>query len=160
MNRLILTREMLSRVRAEVLATELETYCILFGRSVEINGKLARIVIREFISPPLDAYTERTAVRVQLRPEFVATLAQRARKTGEAVVFAHSHPFPFNAFSKTDDEGEKVLAEFFRARVPQSHHAALLVTPEVCIARELGTDLSLNVAGVGPEILWGQPISG
>jgi hypothetical protein len=107
MSRLVLTSDLMSRLRTDLLASELETYSILFGRSVEISGRLARVVVREAISPPLEAYAERTSVRVQLRPEFVAEIAQRARRTGEAIVFSHTHPFPLNEFSSTDNEGER-----------------------------------------------------
>jgi len=156
MSRLILTTDLIARLRTELLAGGLEAYSILFGRSVEVAGKLARIVVREALTPPIDAYTERTATRVQLRPEFVATIAQRARKSGESVIFTHSHPFPLNEFSKTDDDGEKVLAEFLKQRVPEPRHAALLITPEVAIARELGCSSPLNVMGIGSEIIWGK----
>jgi hypothetical protein len=61
-----------------------------------------------------------------------------------------------NTFSSTDDEGEKVLAEFLKQRVPDPRHAALLVTPEVTVARELGQDQTLTVVGVGRQLLWGE----
>jgi molybdopterin/thiamine biosynthesis adenylyltransferase len=61
-----------------------------------------------------------------------------------------------NEFSLTDDEGEKVLADFLKQRVPEPRHAALLITPETMIARELGHKLPLNVLGVGPELVWGK----
>jgi len=160
MSRVILTSELLTRLRNELLADEHEAYCILFGRSVEVDGKLTRIVIRESLTPPSEAYVKRTPTQVQLRPEYVATIAQRARKTGESVIFAHSHPFPLNEFSIIDDEGEKVLAEFFEARAPKARHAALLITPEVAIARELGREEPLSVMGVGSEITWGKSASG
>ena len=156
MSRLVLTSDLMSRLRTDLLASELETYSILFGRSVEVSGRLARVVVREAISPPLEAYAERTSVRVQLRPEFVAEIAQRARRTGEAIVFSHTHPFPLNEFSSTDNEGEKVLAEFLKERVPKSRHAAMLITPETMIARELGHCLPLDVIGIGPELIWGR----
>ena len=156
MNRLVLTSDLMSRLRTDLLASELETYSILFGRIVEVSGQLARVVVREAIAPPLEAYAERTSTRVQLRPEFVAEIAQRARRTGEAIIFTHTHPFPLNEFSATDDEGEKVLADFLNQRMPKSRHAALLITPETMIARELGHDLPLSVIGIGPELVWGR----
>ena len=156
MTRLVLTSELMSRLRTELLASDQETYAILFGRSVEVSGQLARIVVREAINPPPEAYTERTSTRAQLRPEFVAEIAQRARRTGESITFTHTHPhpFPMNAFSPTDDEGERVLADFLKQRVPESRHAALLITPETMIARELGHTLPLNVIGIGSELVW------
>lgn len=79
MSRIVLTSDLMSRLRTDLLANEHETYAILFGRSVEVSGQIARVVVREAIAPPSDAYSERTKTRVQLRPEFVAEIAQRAR---------------------------------------------------------------------------------
>jgi molybdopterin/thiamine biosynthesis adenylyltransferase len=69
-------------------------------------------------------------------------------------VFTHTHPFGLNDFSSVDDEGERALAEFLQMRIPESRHAALLVTPETTIARELGCSIDLRVVGVGPTIAW------
>jgi molybdopterin/thiamine biosynthesis adenylyltransferase/proteasome lid subunit RPN8/RPN11 len=156
MSRLVFTQEMLSRLRSDLLKCEDETCAILFGRSVHIDGKLSRIVVRESKEPTSSAYTIRTAVRAQLKPEFVAEAAQRARKNNESVIFVHTHPFSMNQFSQIDDEGERQLMEFFQQRVPNATHAAMLITPDVTIARELGKDRPLDVIGVGPEVTWGR----
>jgi hypothetical protein len=71
-------------------------------------------------------------------------------------VFAHSHPFTLNSFSEVDDAGEQALAEFLAHRAPGVRHAALLVTPEVTIARELGTDQPLRVCGIGETLVFGD----
>jgi molybdopterin/thiamine biosynthesis adenylyltransferase/proteasome lid subunit RPN8/RPN11 len=154
MSRLVFTQEMLCRLRGDLLKCEDETCAILFGQSVEIDGKLSRIVVRESKEPSSSTYTIRTAIRAQLKPEFVAEAAQRARKNNESVIFVHTHPFSMNQFSRIDDEGEKHLMEFFQQHVPKATHAAMLITPEVTIARELGKDRSLDVIGVGPEVTW------
>ena len=149
MSRLVLTTEDLQRLRGELLQSERETCAILYGRTVEVGGALARIIVRDIEVAPTEAYAVRTGARVQLRPEFVAKAGQRARKTNESLVFVHTHPFSFNAFSATDDSGELELAEFLKHRVPTARHAALLLTPEVSIARELGRQIPLRVMGVG-----------
>jgi molybdopterin-synthase adenylyltransferase len=154
MSRLVLTSDFLSTLRGNLLSHEDETCAVLFGRSVEIAGKLARIVVRESDLPQSNAYSERSPVRAQLRPEFVAEVAQRARRNKESVIFVHTHPFPLNSFSEVDDAGEAELAAFLRQRIPDVAHAALLFTPEVSIARELGTDRSLRVTGVGERVSW------
>jgi len=156
MSRLVLTRALMAQLRTDLLANEQETYSILFGRSVDVSGRLARIIVREAITPPNDAYTERTRTRVQLRPEFIAEIAQRARRTCEAIIFTHTHPFPLNEFSSTDDEGENVLADFLKQRAPESRHASLLITSEAMIARELGCNRPLNVFGIGSDIIRGK----
>jgi len=145
---------MLSRLRADLLRYKEETCAILYGRSVEIHGKLSRIVVRESKEPDASSYTIRTEIRAQLRPEFVAEAAQRARQTNESVIFVHTHPVAMNHFSRVDNEGELQLLEFMERRVPNAVHAAMLITPEVTIARELGKNIPLDVVGVGSEMMW------
>lgn len=156
MSRLALTSEFLSTLRSNLLKHEKETCAVLYGRAVEISGKLARIVVRESDHPESSAYSERTSVRVQLRPEFVAEVVQRARRKKDSVIFVHTHPFSLNRFSAIDDAGESELAVFLKQRIPEVAHAALLLTPETSIARIIGTNNSLRVVGVGEKILFGD----
>ena len=154
MSRLALTSDFLSTLRSNLLKHKRETCAVLYGRAVKVSDRLARIVVRESDHPQLSAYSERTSVRVQLRPEFVAEVVQRARRNKESVIFVHTHPFSLNEFSAIDDAGESELAAFLNQRIPEVAHAALLLTPEASIARELGTDKRLRVVGVGEKILW------
>jgi len=155
MSRLVLTSELLTQLRSELLDSAFETCAILFGRAVLKNGRLVRIVVRDFQRVADTDYQQRSDISAQLRPEIVAVVTQRARKNGESLIFVHSHPFALNEFSSIDDKGEKVLAEFLTARTPGTIHATLLVTPETTIARVLNSGESLEVVGVGPELLWG-----
>ena len=159
MSRLVFTSEMLTRLRRDMLACPEETCAILFGRAAEVKGKLGRIIVRESKEPAASSYAVRTTSRAELRPEIVAEAAQRARQSKESVVFVHTHPFSFNQFSQIDDEGERQLAEFFGQRVPDIAHAAMLITPEVTIARQLGKNVPLEVVAVGSEITWGKKTS-
>ena len=154
MSRLVFTKDLLTRLRTDLLQCEDETCAVLFGRSVEIDGKLSRIVVRESQEADSSAYSIRNSISAQLKPEFVAEAVQRARKNNESLVFVHTHPFSMNEFSSIDDEGEKKLMEFLQQRVPNVVHAAMLITPEVNIARELGKNRPLDVIGVGPEVSW------
>jgi len=156
MSRLVLTSDFLSTLRSSLLKHNEETCAVLYGRAVEISNKLARIVVRESDHPQPSAYTQRTTVRAQLRPEFVAEVTQRARRNRESVIFVHTHPFSLNTFSAIDDAGELELASFLNQRIPDVTHAALLLTPETSIARQIGTDRPLRVVGVGEKIFWGE----
>jgi proteasome lid subunit RPN8/RPN11 len=147
---------MLNRLRSEMLACSEETCAILFGRAVEVDGKLARIIVRESREASASSYEIRTSTRAQLRPEFVAEAAQRARQSKESVIFVHTHPFAMNHFSSIDDDGEKKLQDFFAQRVPCIAHAAMLITPEATIARELGKKEALEVVAIGPDVTFGQ----
>jgi molybdopterin/thiamine biosynthesis adenylyltransferase len=112
-------------------------------------------VVREVEFVPEAAYTRRTATAAELSPDFVAQVAQRARRKNESVVFVHTHPFELNQFSDIDDGGEKCLAEFLERRIPGVLHAALLLTPSMSIARVLGTQESLQVAQIGATVTIG-----
>lgn len=155
MSRLVLTTELLNQLRTELLNSPLETCGILYGRVVTQNGRLARIVVREYQRLGDNDYQSRTPLSVQIRPDVVAAATKKARQTGATLIFAHSHPFPLNQFSETDDTGEKILAEFLSSRMPGTLHATLLVTPEITIARVLGTGQALVVLGVGSQLIWG-----
>jgi molybdopterin/thiamine biosynthesis adenylyltransferase/proteasome lid subunit RPN8/RPN11 len=156
MSRLALTSEFLSTLRSNLLKQKKETCAVLYGKAVEVSGKLARIVVRESDHPQSEAYTVRTSTRVQLRPEFVAEVGQRARRNNESVIFVHTHPFSLNEFSAIDDAGETELAAFLNRRIPEVAHAALLLTPEASIARVIGTAAPLRVVGVGEKVIWGD----
>ena len=156
MSRLVLPARLLESLRENLLVHQEESCAVLFGRSVEISGNLARIVIRESVFPEECDYLQRDRIQARLKPEFVSKVAQRARRTGESIVFVHTHPFALNSFSSKDDEGEDALRQFLALRAPEARHAAMLLTPNVSIARELGTGRVLRVAGIGPEIAWGD----
>jgi molybdopterin-synthase adenylyltransferase len=156
MSRLSLTSELLVKLRAELFKSPEEACAVLFGRAIVKQGRLARIVARDIQWMKSDDYEEQTNIAARLRPEVVSTIAQRARKSGESLIFVHSHPFPLNQFSSTDDAGEKLLAEFLDRRTPEVVHAAMLITPEVTIARVLGSGETLEVIGVGSQLLWGR----
>lgn len=154
MSRLLLPSDLLENLRKSLFKDENESCAILVGRAVVNNGKLTRIIAREIIEPDAKSYDIRTPVRVQLKPEFIAGIVQRARKSGESLVFVHNHPFPLNEFSKIDDEGEARLANFLKQRTPNTIHASLLVTPEKCLARILGENKYLKVLGAGTELYY------
>ena len=152
MSRLAITSELLGILRNSLFKDENESAGVLFGRAIVKNGRLVRLVAREFVEPDPNEYDHRSPVSVQLNPAFVAKVTQRARKTGESLIFVHTHPEAYNKFSGIDDEGESKLAEFLQLRVPGTVHASLLLTPERNIARILGLNEKLRVLGVGPEL--------
>lgn len=157
MSRIVLTEELLAQLRTELLAHKAETCAVLFGRACFQQGCLVRIVVRDIQWTGPDDYFERTSIAAQLRPEFVAKVTQRARRNGDSLIFVHSHPFDLNRFSETDDAGEQILARFLAERIPDTIHAAMLITPSVSIARRLATKEELAVTGVGANFVWGRP---
>lgn len=155
MSRFVLPQTLLAQVRTTLLASEIEACAVLFGRAVVADGRLVRLVVREAIFPAPEDYEVRSEIAARLKPTFVAAMAQRARKSGESIVFAHSHPFALNEFSAIDNAGERALADFLAERTPGIVHAALLVTPETTIARLLGKDTRLRVFGIGETVTFG-----
>lgn len=156
MSRIALTAELLAQLREQLLHEKDETCAVLFGRAIMCSGRLARIVVREVLWLKPEDYLKRSAIAAVLRPEIVAGVAQRVRRSRESAIFVHSHPLDIHNFSKIDDGGERVLAEFLGSRAPGLIHAAMLVTPEVTIARHLGSSEELSVIGVGSQIVWGN----
>lgn len=154
MSRLILPSDLLENLRKSLFKDEFESCAILFGRAIVNNGKLTRIIVQKLIEPDPNSYDLRTPERVQLKPEFIADIVQRAKRSGESIVFVHNHPFPLNKFSKIDDEGEARIAGFLKQRTPNTIHASLLVTPEKCLARILGENKYLKVIGAGSELYY------
>src|ERR1700738_3644631 len=154
MSRLVFPSELLKTLRKSLFKDENESGAIILGRAVINRGRLTRIIARELIEPNEDMYDYRTPVGGQLSAEFVAHVTQRARKTGESLIFVHTHPFSLNEFSKVDNEGEIKLANFLKVRTPGIIHASLLLTPEKNIARILGEINYLRVFGAGAELLY------
>lgn len=159
MSRIILSTDQLRNLRETLLASPNETCAVLVGRAVIFDGRLTRIVVQEILWPAAEDYRVRSEIAAQLRPEFVAALAHRVRRSGESLVFVHTHPFPLNQFSQVDDEGERRLADFFEERRPGGIHAAMLLTPEISIARVLGTRVALQVIGCGAVLEWGDTLT-
>lgn len=156
MSRLVLTAALLQELRERLLAGPEEACAVLYGRAIQQNGALVRLVVREALYPAPDDYSARTRIAAELKPEFVAKVGQRVRRSGESAVFVHSHPFEFDQFSATDNAGEQALAAFFRARTPDTRHAAMLVTPTATLGRELGAGAELAVCGVGETLAFGN----
>jgi molybdopterin-synthase adenylyltransferase len=150
--RLVIPSDILIRLRTSLFQDEKEACAIIIGKAVLVEGELKRLIAAELVELGESDYDNRTSAAVQINSELIAVLSQRVRKTGESIVFVHTHPFAFNSFSKTDDEGEKILAEFFKRRTPETLHASLLITPETMLARILGQDTYLNISVIGREL--------
>jgi molybdopterin-synthase adenylyltransferase len=152
MSRLVLSFSIFDEIHQSLFRDENESCVILFGRSVILDGKLVRIVVRDLIIPSETDFAIRTFTLVQLKSDFIATITRRVRETGESIIFVHSHPGTFDQFSKTDDDGEKILSDFLENRTPNVIHASLLLTKDKFRARILGKKESLMVHVVGNEL--------
>ncbi len=70
---------------------------------------------------------------------------------------AHTHPgqAALDGFSGADDQGERVLSEYFGRRMPQATHFAAVFTAEQVNARELGRLRAMPVTIVGRLVIKG-----
>ena len=100
------------------------------------------------------AYAHRSPVAATLNADFAVTAANGSRARQEAIVVIHTHPFAKSrpSFSTIDDDGEVELSTYFARRAPIGDHLALVIGPEGCRARRLGTREHLPVHIVGKTV--------
>lgn len=137
-----------------------ETAGIALARIVEQLGS-TRLLVHSVLVASSDDYADRGAARAVLSPTFVARGVDTARRDGSAVVFFHTHPLSERAtFSSVDDDGEMVLAEFLRRRVPGRPHVGLVLGRDSHSARLLGTRERIPIVVVGPQVRrWDRELS-
>jgi molybdopterin-synthase adenylyltransferase len=112
---------------------------------------------------PDAAYDRRDAVSATLKAAFLVDIANRARASDLSAIFAHTHPFANGSpvFSPTDDAGEAAIKAYMDRRAPSGRHLALVLGPQGCRARVLGTRLEVPVWEVGPTLrLWSDESAG
>jgi molybdopterin/thiamine biosynthesis adenylyltransferase len=118
-------------------------------------------LVGSVLTPSPDDFVARDEMGAVLSPVFVAAAVAQARRYNRSVVFFHSHPFSeYASFSKQDDAGEVVLAEFLRRRIPNQLHAAVVIGRAGHAARLLGTSRACTLDVVGSRILRWSPTSG
>lgn len=111
-------------------------------------------IVREATAVPKAAYAERSAVSASLSADYVVAVANRCRSTGDSAVLVHTHPAACGrpSFSDADAAGEAALLRYLSRRGGPGPHAALVVGPDGCRARELGTARELPVWQIGREL--------
>ena len=99
-----------------------------------------RYTVREVMHAPETAYLDRSPSRASLSPEFLVTVANRARVLKAGVVMLHTHPgmHPLDGFSSEDDHGEAALRAYFAARLPGQDHFTAVVTHAAVHMRDMG----------------------
>ncbi len=119
-------------------------------------------IVADAAPVPEDAYERRDCVSAILKPSFLIEVANRSRLTGMAVVAIHTHPGGSGnpRFSQTDDVGETEVAPYFARRAAAVPHVALVIGPEGCRARVLGSGDSIDVWEVGERLLLHSPMPG
>lgn len=107
-----------------------EAAAFLFARAVLTPRGAWRLVVYDTMHLAAADYTRRSATAIELPPELVATVLQRARLEYAAVVLVHSHPADSPAGPSSEDHrGERALIPALARRVPGVPHARLIVGP-------------------------------
>jgi molybdopterin-synthase adenylyltransferase len=128
MNRLILPEHAATEVRKQLFSSELETAGIVFAETTPVSDGSDRLLFREFLPAPDDAYSRRTSDYVELKPAFVAWALKRARVNSWSVFLTHTHPWQGTVRASTIDlSGEQVLRPTVFGRVPGVKHGRLIV---------------------------------
>ena len=140
----------LQALRDLLLGYEKEQCAVLLAaRGCSRNGHNFMLV-RESVIPTEEDYSKCGIDHAELRPDFVARVAKRARLQELSLVFVHTHPGDFVPhFSSVDDMGEKKLAAFLIQRGQTHSHAALVLSQGGMSARLLGQNEPLRVVSIG-----------
>ena len=108
------------------------------------------MLVRESVLTTDEDYTKRGFDHAQLRPDFIARVAKRARLQELSLVFVHTHPGDsVPHFSPVDDRGEEELAAFLSRRGQTHPHAALVLSQGGISARVLGRNEPVRVVSIG-----------
>ncbi|MEQ5840143.1 ThiF family adenylyltransferase [Paraburkholderia acidicola] len=106
---------------------------LLCGQVVTHN--VQKLVANAVVAIAPEDFIERSADGLILKSAAIAKVSKLARYEGLSVVFAHSHPGGFAAFSTRDDREEEKLIPFFQSRIPGHLHGTLVLTETTIVGR-------------------------
>ena len=142
----------LQALRDSLLEHTNERCAVLFATRGHCSTGRELMLVRDTVLPTDDDYTQCGFDHAQLRPDFVARVAKRARLHELSLVFVHTHPGEVAPqFSSVDDRGEDDLAAFLIRRGQTYRHAALVMSRGGISARVLGGHEPLRVVSVGDQ---------
>lgn len=154
MNELVITDDILTMLRAELLSSSVEQSAVLFASQAHRPDGVTRILVREALFPTDSDYSMQEIDRVELKPSFVARVTKIARKENQSLIFVHTHPGNHQpSFSPIDDQGEVILSEFLSHRIPETYHVSLILSNGGMCARLLGEKEYLRVVSVGARLV-------
>jgi molybdopterin/thiamine biosynthesis adenylyltransferase/proteasome lid subunit RPN8/RPN11 len=141
-------------LRAGLLGAETERCAVLFAARHEGGANGTQLLVREVALARDEDYAASRIDHAELKPEFVARVAKRARLEGLSLVFVHSHPGARPPeFSAVDRAGEAELAAFLLRRGQTSAHAALVISLGGLRARVLGGSEPIRVTSIGDRVV-------
>jgi len=151
---LVFPQQLLDNLLARLLADEgLETCAIFLARSAQRSDHTRFLVFEEIFVDPAK-YDQRSIDRIVLSPELVHKAAVAARKQTATVVFVHSHPGLDTRpiFSKTDDQGELPLVQFFSTFLPDFPIVSVVVSSGGIRARIMESHEDVEIVSIGRSL--------
>ena len=137
-------------LRTSLLGYGQERCAVCFAARGRCSDGRELMLVRESVLPDDDDYNRCGFDHAQLRPEFVARVAKRARLQKLSLVFIHTHPGDSAPhFSPVDDRGEEELDAFLIRRGQTYPHAAIVLSLGGMSARLLGRNEPLRVVSIG-----------
>lgn len=107
-----------------------ETAAFLLARPIATLGGTWRLLVYDTMIVAPEEYAARSEVTIQLPPDVVARVMQRARREHASVVLVHTHPADLPAGpSPLDRAGERMLVPAFARHVVGLPHARLILGP-------------------------------
>ena len=154
---LVFARGRFADLRARLLKdAPLESAAFVLARPVRTPNGGWRLIEYETLFVEPTEYGGRSDLRVDVLPDVVARVMQRARAERAAIVVVHTHTFagPVEP-SSHDRDGEGPLLDAFRRRVPAVPHARLIIGLDAAHAALFdidGAERPLAVSSVGPTL--------
>ncbi|MFC3861182.1 HesA/MoeB/ThiF family protein [Deinococcus antarcticus] len=132
-----------------------ETAAFLIAYAVPTPGGAYRLITKDIVVPPQDAYEQRTANRLTLSAAYMAQIYQQTRQFRCSVIQAHSHPDGSLEPSTIDLMNEAQTLPRLRYHAPGQPHGRIIITPNALHARlflQDGQDKDLHVQSVGRSL--------
>jgi molybdopterin/thiamine biosynthesis adenylyltransferase len=116
-------------------------------------------IVADAAAVPDLAYERRDRISAVLKAEYLLEVGNRSRVTGMAAILIHTHPdcSTWPVFSAADDDGEAELAPYLVRRGAPVPHVALVISPNGCRARRLGSGDEIKVWNVGEHLTLHSP---
>jgi molybdopterin-synthase adenylyltransferase len=131
-----------------------EACAVFFAKPVNLDDKGIRFLVSDqFLLEPAD-YLDRTPFSTALSASTVFRIAQQAKRTGSAVVYAHTHPgfTGYPSFSDVDNRGEQELHRFLSRYLRPPIGVSVVISGNLLAAgRLLGSSSQVDVFQVGAK---------
>ena len=138
------------RLQADLVGGDTERCAVLYASQTTRADGTIRLLAREAQFAEDGDYTRKGMLEAELKPEFVARVAKRARREKVALVFVHSHPgSEAPMFSPVDSRGEVHLSAFLDRRHPGLAHSTMVISAGGVRARRLGSGEEIRVISIG-----------